>query len=114
MDRRHDVVGQRLELEAKAQEVEKDLLETRSLNWLFFHGTHFRGQRAGQHGATQNQSKGNTMIEKLKVAMRALRNAGARDGSEVHWKDADTDQIHTYRLVFIEDENQPQWVEVIA
>lgn len=54
------------------------------------------------------------MIEKLKVAMRALRNAGARDGSEVHWKDADTDQIHTYRLVFIEDENQPQWVEVIA
>ncbi|MBL3553503.1 hypothetical protein [Rhodovulum sulfidophilum] len=54
------------------------------------------------------------MNEKLKAAMRALRNAGARDDSEVHWKDADTDQIHTYRLVFIKGENQPIWVEVIA
>lgn len=53
------------------------------------------------------------MNEKLKAAMIALRNAGARDDSEVHWKD-DVDEIHTYRLVFIEGEGQPQWVEVIA
>ncbi|MDN5787162.1 hypothetical protein [Pseudorhodobacter sp.] len=53
------------------------------------------------------------MTEKLKAAMRALRDAGARDDSEVNWKD-DVDEIHTYRLVFIEGESQPLWVEVIA
>ncbi len=45
VDRCHNVVRQRLELEPKAQEVEKGLLKTRSLNWLFFHGTRFLRER---------------------------------------------------------------------
>ncbi|MBO6605130.1 MAG: hypothetical protein JJ949_18065 [Roseicyclus sp.] len=46
--------------------------------------------------------------------MKALRAAGARDYSEVHCKHHDGDDIHVYRLVYIEGEGEAVWVEVVA